>query len=391
MNLKKLVLSVSISLLVIPSLALGEQKLHLGLFTMELQPYVSVSEKYTDNVYSVSANEDSDYITTFNPGLSVKIPVRRHLLYFDYNAVVNRHDDHDKEDTTDNNHFALQDFKIGDRFGLTLTEAYNKGHEPRGSSATGFIERFETKTFSGSASYALMDVSKVQIDYWTKDWSFENSANDFRERQEDQASFYIYYKFLPKTSLFAEYDHRTIDYDRVVSLDLDSDADSALIGLKWDISERSTGTVKGGYTWKDYDSAATEDYDTWTASVNISHEFDRYNHISLLGERTINETNLTANIRHFVTTGAAVEFKHRFLERLAASVRGSYGRDLFSDKGSFAKVREDDTVSAGLGFEYEMRRWLAFLINYNYRERDSNINSNDYSENSVMLTARIKL
>ena len=129
-------------------------------------------------------------------------------------------------------------------------------------------------------------MSKVQLDYTTTEWDFRSSS--YRERNESLISGYLYYRILPKTSAFLEYDRRNIDYDTFSNF-TDNKSDSALLGLKWGINERSQGVIKGGYAWKDFDSASKEDYDTWTLSVDLGHRFTDYTALSLVNKRIVKE------------------------------------------------------------------------------------------------------
>lgn len=376
-----------------PAKVMSQGNLRLG--QLEIHPYISIKETFSDNIYFTSTDEKNDYIATTVPGLRLEFPFRMHKMTLDYNAVFNRYDEFDGENTTDHNASGLLDFKLGSFIGLKLQDVYAKGHEPRSSSSTGVIERYETNAAIASITYQMAEVSKVQIDYTKNAWNFEIS--DFRERDEDLVSGYIYYRFLPKTSIFFEYDHKYVDFD-IISRDLNNDVDSALVGLSWEISETSKGSLKVGYTWKDFQDASRGDYETWTGSLDMRHEFSDYTSIKMVGLRAVNETQLTAT-RYFVTTGAFAEFNHRFLPKISATLRGGYGKDDFSDLTTVSKIgggtetslRKDQTSTLGVGLKYAIQDWMEFALDYNQKDRDSNQDINDYLENSYSLTVNLTL
>jgi len=280
------------------------------------------------------------------------------------------------------------DFKFGRRLGLTLQDVYAKGHEPRSSSTTGLIEKYTANTASASISYKLADVSKVKMDYSKTAWKFKSSQ--FRDRGEDLISTYLYYRILPKTSAFVEYDHKQVDFDQS-TITLDNKVNSGLLGATWEITEKSKGTVKGGYTWKNFESSTLKDLRTWAASIDLNHEFSDYTSLKVLGQRAVNETTLQG-ARYIATTGMYCEFTHKFTYKTAGILRGSYGEDKFSDAiAPETKARNDLTTAAGAGLKYQMRDCLEFAIDYNYRERNSNINAYDYKENSYMFTINFAL
>lgn len=374
------------AILLLPALARGEGNLHVG--RLEVHPYLSLSEKYSSNIYASSTDEKSDYITTTIPGIKLQFPFRMHRLGLEYNAVISNYSENTAENTTDQNAKAFMDFKFGSLFGLKLSDAYLKGHDPRGTSSTGRIEKFETNTVAALASYQLADISMIQVDYSKSGWKFETS--DFRDRNEDLVSTYLYYRFLPKTSAFLEYDYKIVDYSQSTG-NLDNKVNSVLFGLTWDMTERSKGTVRGGYSWKKYDQSGNEDFETWAASINITHEITDYDSLKLVGMRTVNEGTLQLT-RYYVTTGAHAEYEHRFGHKLSSFVHSAYGEDKYSNAiAPDTTIRGDISLSGGLGAKYLIREWLEVAVDYNYRQRDSNIDLNDYKENSFMAGVNLSI
>ncbi|MDA8100379.1 MAG: outer membrane beta-barrel protein [Nitrospiraceae bacterium] len=369
-----------------PAFAAGGN-IHFG--ALEVHPFASVKETWSDNIYSTpSGTTESDRISTYIPGVRFLLPFGMHKADLQYFAVINNYRDHAGENTADHNARGMVDLNFGSRFGLSLSDAYQKGHEPRSSSATGFIEKFTTNGAKASLSYQLADLSKVQLDYTHTTWTFKQST--FRDRDEDLAAAYLYYRFLPKTSAFVEFDYANVDFSEVTT-PLDNKVTSALAGVTWEITDRSKGTVKAGRMWKDFKASDQPDTNAWTASADVSHKFTDYSSIMIVGQRTINETNFLGT-SYYVTTGAYAEFTHRFGVRFAGVVRGSRGEDRFSNATAAGEpVRHDTTVMTGLGLKYTMKEWLEFGADFNYRDRDSNINANDFREHQYVVSASVSL
>jgi len=357
---------------------------------MEIHPFVSVAETYSDNIYSTPGEKKYDYITTTTPGISLQIPFRLHKLSLDYNAVIRNYGRYTDENTTDQNADALLDLKFGSFLGLKLNDAYSKGHEPRGSSSTGFIVRYETNAASASATYQMADRSKIRIDYSKTVWTFDQPS-DFRDRGEDLVSGYLYYRFLPKTSAFIEYDFKRVDFRNPAGDIYDNKVQSGLLGLTWEMTETTKGVLKGGYLKKDFDSPLIDDYSTWTASLDLNFDFSQYTSLKLTGQRTVNETNLQQTT-YFVTTGVYAEFTQQIYRRLAAVIRGSYGEDQFSNAVPPATdPRRDITATGGAGLKYTMRDWLEFDLDYNRSDRNSNDDGADYQSNLYTASAKLAL
>jgi len=386
MNRRGVAIACMLALCMAPAAAGAEGNIHAG--QLKINPYVSVNEASSDNIYYTSTEERSDTLTTTTGGVRLQYPFRMHRAELEYYSVFARYHRYTKENTTDQHANGSVNLKFGSLVSLNLSNSYLKGHEPRGSSSSGFIELFRNNTATASASYQLADLSKIQVDYAKSLWHFQTSG--FRNRDEAVVSGYFYYRFLPKTSAFVEYERKNVVFSEA-TLDTDNSADSILAGLTWEMSARSKGTIKVGTTKKDFTSPDQGDFKGWVGYADARHDFTDNTGIMLNGQRTVNETSLIGN-RYFITTGLYAELTHLFVRRWSGVVRGSYGEDNYADPiPPDTTVRMDRTRLIGAGVKYVMKDWLEFAIDYNSRERRSNIPVNDYREHSYMLTASVSL
>jgi len=353
---------------------------------MEIHPYLSLQEIWSDNIYSTSTLQKSDSITATTPGIKVLWPFRVHRLEAEYYAVDRRYNTYRGENTTDHHAKGLLGLQFGSYFSLAAGGAYDKGHEPRSSSATGFIEIFRTNTATASAIYQLTDRSKVQVDYIAKSWNF--MTTNFRDRDENTVSGYIYYRFLPKTSAFIEYEQMAVNYI-LSTTPLDNTQGSVLLGLTWAFDGRSKGTIKYGRTSKDYKDASVKDFSEPRWSIDINHKFSERTSLVVIGAHQVNETSLYGTA-YFITNGVYGELKHGFMSKFSLLLRGASGTDRYSNAvAPETVVREDKTKMMGAGLRYTMKDWLEFGADYNKRNRDSNINANDYQETQYILSANM--
>jgi hypothetical protein len=359
--------------------------IHFG--KLQVHPYLSLQEIFSDNVYSTAQNEKSDAIHVIKPGVQLFFPFGSHQFEADYHAVFRRYDTYRGEATDDQHARGSLDLSFGRRINLTLRALYDKGHEARSSSATGFIEVFRAKTGFASVVYQLTNRFKVQADYTRTAWSFPISG--FRDRDEDLIAGYFYYRFLPKTWVFVEYDHLMVDYTESTT-PLDNNADSLFVGLTWDVTAKTRGTIKAGGTRKDYDDGSVDDESTSVWGLDLDHKFTELTSLALRATRSVNETNapFTAN---FITTGFSGELTHRFLSKAALLLRGAWGKDDFSHAVPPSTVkRSDKTTLLGAGLKYFAKEWLDLGVDYNRRSRSSNIAANEYDENEYILSVNMR-
>ena len=353
---------------------------------MEIHPYLSLKEVFSDNIYSTSTLEKSDSITVTTPGVKLHWPFGMHKFEAEYYVVDSRYDRYRGENTTNHHAKGLLGLQFGSYFSLTGSGAFDKGQEPRSSSASGFIEVYRTNTASVTAAYQLATRSKVQLDYSKTTWNFMTS--NFRDRDEGIMAGYLYYRFLPKTSAFIEYERKAVDFVEATT-PLDNSMGSLLFGLAWEMTGRSKGTVKFGRTSKDFENSEVKDFSVWSWSVDLNHKFSERTSLTVVGQRQVNETNAYGTA-YYITTGAYGELSHGFMSKMALLLRGSYGTDRFSN-AVFPETltREDKTRMLGTGLRYTMKDWLEFGVDYNRKNRDSNINVNDYHETQYVISANM--
>jgi hypothetical protein len=54
-------------------------------------------------------------------------------------------------------------------------------------------------------------------------------------------------------------------------------------------------------------------------------------------------------------------------------------------------IRTDRTALTGAGLRYRATDWLEFALDYNRNKRQSNIEGNDYTEQSSIITVNVSL
>ena len=370
----------------LPAPAFSAGSLHYE--ALEIHPFVSVKETYDDNIFAVAKNTTNDWINTITPGIKLVLPFRMHMFTAEYNAVINSYSSYSSENTTDQNAKVLADFKLGSLFGLTFSDTYASGHEPRVSSTSGQIEKFERNAAAVTATYQFVDRSKIKMEYTRTKWRF--MLSEYRSRDEDLVATYLYYRFAPSTSAFVEYDWKNVAYDKKDN-GLDSQVQSGFLGLTWEMTASTRGTVKGGYLQKNFGVSDKQNFGTWGASADISHAFSDSSLLKISATRDINESSALGT-RYFVTTGAYAEYTHKLIYNISVVARASYGVDDYSDAIAPDTVaRNDKTFLGGVGLKYQMRDWLEFALDYNYRDRGSNLPVNDLKQNTYSLTVNFAL
>ena len=361
--------------------------IHLG--QLQIHPYLSETETFNDNIYATPNDTKSDMITTTNPGIKLMMPFSTHEVDAEYQAVFKNYADYSAEDTVDQYASVKGKFKFADLYGLNISDNYENGHIPRAESAVGEIEGYDKNAAALSASYIFADRFQVQTGYTQTNWNYSLDYDKYRNRDEELISTYLYYRFLPKTSAFIEYDFNNIIYEQKLD-GLDNLVQTPFLGVKWEFSDRTNGTVKVGFLHKEFEASDKSNVDTWSASVDVHHAFTETSSIQVKGLRDVNESNFNGT-SYFITTGAFAEYTLKLFYKLSALARFSYGEDDYSNAVAPYPDRHDQTTLAGVGLGYQMKDWLAFVLNYNHLVRDSNIDTWNLTDNTISLTVKFAL
>ena len=100
----------------------------------------------------------------------------------------------------------------------------------------------------------------------------------------------LYYRFLPKTALLAQY---IFMYRNYPSFSPDNTySSSPLVGLTWAPTAKLSGTIKFGYTFASYETSVpgrNNNPDSWSLSAQLLYRFSRYTNLSLTAQKSFQQ------------------------------------------------------------------------------------------------------
>jgi hypothetical protein len=361
-------------------LALSSESLAMRFGAFEVNPFLSVTERFTDNVFNTNTDRQSSFSTVLSPGVEIIFPrtKKRYQVELLYQADLERFNRFSSENA--DNHKVLGKAEARLPVGLEFygNDEFNRSHDPRGINISPELDFFKSNLATVGVAYNLSDRFKLKVNYSNFLLDYDADRNKFRNRTDNGVSGYLYYRFLPKTSAFVQYEYMVIDY--VHSDDLDSREHHFYAGITWDITGKTKGTVKGGYGIKEFEDATIKGYQGSIVEISIDHNFSPRHSLKIKGLRTTQETNIEGST-FFVTTGLTLEYFHKFTGKITGTAFMSYTKDGY--RGPLA--RRDDTWEGGLGLLYQMRRWLRTEARYSYTKRNSNIEDFTYGNNTYYL------
>ena len=372
-----------------------------------IHPFLTISGYYTDNVFNVKDEKDSDFITVLSPGIWLALPrsrenllsitsssispggyyiggfspvaFRRHQAYLYYRADFELYDKFKEENAV--NHKAEGFYQFNARGGLSIKVAdqYIYSHDTRASGFSTELDKYWTNLFNLSLIYKRPGRKlSLRGEYTNFIVNYDNDRNIFRDRTDDAFAVYIYYHFKPKTAAFIEYELVYVDYEE----DQLSDSTERHLfgGLQWDMTAKSKAVLKAGYGVKEFKKDIEESREFIFEAI-FNHRFTSKSSIKLFALRRTNETNISVT-DYILSNTLGAEYSHLLTSKIRGRLNISYTNDIYSEAITHEGVtdeREDKYLAATAAIEYDIRKWLKAEAGYTYRDRDSNFQDFDYS------------
>ena len=175
--------------------------------------------------------------------------------------------------------------------GLTLeaSDVYIQSAEEYEDTFAGELEEFDSNLVSLIAYYEYSPKLNMRVGYsnFTLDYT-SGRRNNFKERTDDQISTYVFYRILPKTRLFLQYDYVEQDYDYAIQPDREEQR--IFIGLRFDSNARVTGYLKLGYSEIDVDTSS-DTYDDFSAAASLGYALSAISKVTVSGTQYVQVTD----------------------------------------------------------------------------------------------------
>lgn len=379
-----------------------------------LHPFVSVGGLYTDNLFNTENDEKSDWVTVVTPGIWLARPASRQKLavintlntapgglalsrflpeddrrlqtYALYRADIREHDKYTSENRID--HRVEGMVRLALRGGLTfeLADVYEVNRDPYGTGGTlsRELDKYTSNLFTTMFSYKLTPKFSVRADYGHYFLDYDETRNEYRNREDDSVSAYLYYRVSPKTSVFLQTEYIVVNYDTAVNSD--SDSMHYYVGVQLRPRAKLRGQLKIGYGQKDYDVATVDDRDEFLYEARIDYFFTPKTSVYLKTNRRVLETD-SKGFDDILSHKTQIGYRQRF----SAKWRGEAALYFANDEYSGATSRDDDRTGFVAAIGFAPKRWLNLSLGYEFEDRDSDVAGNDYQSNQVFLRATAAL
>lgn len=417
--------------------------LSLEAAPVDFTPALTLSEEYTDNLYLVPDSEGKvdEYITSLSLGLITEIRGRTAGLEFNYTPSYIMFEDNNDLDYW--RHYAHLNYwnAVGRNTRLELTSTYLETEDPRdqsdeaapaiGTDATRRSrDRYRrnanelrlsnqfgsSNSIYGAVAYEFHEdvnpLENVEIDdyedlrpslgleFWLGPrWGLVLDAyssnriyeDDSRyDRKEYHGSIRVIKNFSRRLSGYIQYQHTALDFDAVDPADQDTatadenyQISAPSIGLQYQLREDTNFRFGAGYYTQDFDES--EDDTGSFADVEIDSRWNyRTSYIAIVAaagydieDTGTEDLGLDIFYRGGITTG------YNFTNRFSGEIYASYRYDKYPNQ---TPERTDQTLNARAGLRYQALRWMHFGLSYRYEEEISDIETAEFTENSILFS-----
>ncbi len=392
-------------------------------YQVTFQPRVTVTEEYTDNVDLSESDEESDFITTIQPGFTLSAIGQTKGLSISYDPAYSWYADHAEYDTLRHSANMTGYSLLSRNARIDITDTFLYTEEPLDSLDTVDIPDDRTGRepyYNNTATIALSNrfgpADVVTLAYQYAVLENEDEANQEEDSQEHTPSisweyalsdrvinqgrvaftrgefdvaddFERYFSSLQlrwqatrNVAAGVSYEHTALFFDQVEDNNYHIDYPS--LDLFYQSGADTNLSVSVGYLWIEREKEDDEEGILLSSEIAQIWPFRR-------GSFSINATSgydeafsTQDNLGLLIFYEGGAELGYEILEDILASISASYRRDIFLNTDD---EREDTTTLGGVAISYNRIRYVSATVSYDYRLRDSSEEDQGYQENRISL------
>lgn len=364
-------------------------KMVLGSFVVN--PALSVSEYYDDNIFYTRVTPTSDMITVLAPSLSLSSDWDKHELNFHTGATIGRYQKNDRENYED--YFIGFDghYDLAPKSRIFGGAQYNKLHEGRESPddvlGTSPTEYSMTDIFVGGQHE--FDAFGAKLGLTMQDYNFDDVAtststinNDDRDRQEYELGTRLIRPWTEQIKIFAQGVLGTRNYDSATDdngLNRDSDGYSLGLGALYRPQKNLSVEVLAGGLWQEYDDPSLPDISRPDFGVLVGWAPSPYTGVNFSVDRRVRETTLSG-ASGYVSTKGEVSLHHDLTREMRLGTGVSFTENEYEGVG-----RTDELLGFYANNRYYFTPQIYGALGYDFLHRDSDQAGQGFYNNRVMF------
>ncbi|MCR4337702.1 MAG: hypothetical protein NUV91_07860 [Candidatus Omnitrophica bacterium] len=342
--------------------------------TIEINPDISVSESYDDNVTYRKNDPIGDAITKIVLGIDMKKEGKTHLITIDADIAQQLFAQHSSFNNVSETLGLSFQKEISKYDVIKIKDAFSHSEEPR--SFEDSFGRAEGRYFT---YYNLFEADYRHDfnDYWALDTRYGNEFVDFTRKDLSASSRNsiragINYTVDAATILSTDYDFHKREFDPGSS----SEEQEFSLGLRrYFTTQLYLDAHVGADLIKDYQGG---DHTEPRYEIGLTTDIDKNTQTGFLFEKEHTTTAYTQDI--FDMWKISVGFAKQLTDRLRTAFAAFYG------EGEYIHLNRESMFSgAGVNMSYDLSKKIKANFSYVFTNDDSNQVGGGYTKNTVLL------
>ena len=134
-------------------------------------------------------------------------------------------------------------------------------------------------------------------------------------------------------------------------------------------------------------------FDGWTTDTDLRYEIGGFTDIEISAQRGIrvSESVTRDTLDYNIFGGVEATITYQRFNPLTMTFEAEYQNRKFYLITENTSMRSDDLYRISLGSDYQLRRWLAFSLNYSYRINQSDQTIQEYKENLIQAEIQFSI
>lgn len=390
------ILTTASTLTATPALAVEPVNLQAG--PVYFTPTLDMEGRYVDNLFRSNVDETSTWVAEIAPRIQAWMLNGASSYSLAYEAVDSTYASSHADDYTDQQVSLDLHQEFNAKNVLNINGEYYDGHEERGTGLTqGFGQlidtpvEYERTTLGGDYTYGNRESKgRLMLAAKNADVEYQNFRDVTQYRDYDQNTYggTFFWKIGPKTDLLAQVRAIDTQYDTTnpdnPAGSYDSDELNYLMGISWDATAKTSGSIKIGSYDRSYDSSAREEDDGFLWEVDLSYKPRTYSTFDFGTRRYSRETNGLGDA--IATEEITAAWTHDWSSRSSTKLGILAANEDYS-----GTERSDDLLKAEASYSYQVKRWFDLDLGYRYEDRDSDFRLYTYNQNIFFIRADLSL
>lgn len=356
----------------------------------EIRPTLSLAIGKNDNVGLASAGKTSSNFTKLSPKVSVEMPTQGQVYSATYSGTYANYTGSTVDNYYDHGFGLAAKNDWSTRVNSVINVDYNKGHDGRNAlpNANTFKQLWHTTGVKGMVHYGAdgaqgqfeLTAGQVAKRYDTNNGGTNLPGTGTSLFNNDATSLMgaFFYKVAPATHMIVQAGTTSFSYLDAASKIHDSKEQQYMVGVKWDATAKTTGSVKVGKVNKTFNLGTFPSASATAWDANVTWSPLTYSVVNVsLSQKAAESYGVGSSL---VSQDSNVDWTHGWSNYIKSKLSFGDGVDTYQ---AINQVNKRQTYGAKLS--YEVNRWLNAGVEYQNTKRNSTNPVLTYTQNITML------